>query len=136
MDISKDTLENMALILRGYGYEVTLKESKTKKPYIKNRFNKIRDLNLKNLSYNTCLFLNETVIEDFKLHDYDAASQDVTIGYIGNNEDDNDIENILIKTSRVDTNNCGIKEMLRKYDYVIKLSDIFKLMTFNKNLNA
>ena len=136
MNISKDTLEAMASILRGYGYKVTLQKSNTKIPYNSNRFNKIRDLDLKSLSYDTCLFLSETVVEDFKLYDRGAASQDVTIGYIGNNEDNDSVENILIKTNRISIDDCDIKEKLSDYDYVIKLSDVFKLMASNENFNA
>lgn len=126
----------MALILQGNGYEVTFKEPNTKIPYNSHRFNKICDLDLKSLSYETCLFFNNVVIEDFKLHDYDTASQDVTIGYIGNVKDNVGIEDIFIKTDRIGVNKCGIKEKLSDYDYVIKLSDVFKLMGSNKEFNA
>ena len=139
MNINKDTLENMALILREYGYEVILKESKTKKPYIKNRFNKIRDLDLKSIALATCIFLKKNIVEDFNLHGYDVTSANVTIGYIGRsyyeNEDDFDEENSL-KTNRDDVTGNPIVEMLSDYDYVIKLSDVFKLMSSNKEFNA
>ena len=136
--ISKDTLEGMASILRGYGYEVSLKESETKesgikKPYINNKFNKIRDLDLYSLGCETCLFLNETVVKDFKLRDYVAVSGDVTIGYLGDHED---VKDILIKTNRFSANYRNIVEKLSNYDYVIKLSDVFKLMGSNEEFNA
>lgn len=136
--ISKDTLESMASILRGYGYEVSLKESETKesgikKPYINNKFNKIRDLDLYSLGCETCLFLSETVVKDFKLRDYVAVSQDATIGYIGDHED---VEDILIKTNRIDAGYRNIIEKLSSYDYVMKLSDVFKLMGSNEEFNV
>lgn len=131
MNISKDTLESMALILREYGYEVTFKESDTKMPYNSYKFNKISDLNLKSLNTDICLFLNETVIEDFKLHDYGAASQNVTIGYLDLSWDDT-----IIITNRNDLEGHYIRERLEKYDYVIKLSDVFKLMSSNKEFNT
>lgn len=140
MSMSKDALEGMATILRENGYKVALKDSETKEsdtkmPYNSNRFNKIRDLDLKSLSYDTCLFLSETVIEDFKLHDYGVASQDVTIGYIDNDKNSDDIEDIIICTNRIGANDRGIKEMLSDYDYVIKLADVFKLMASNEEFN-
>lgn len=53
MDMNKDALEGMAAVLRENGYEVSLKESDNestpKKPYVCNRFNKIRDLNLNDI---------------------------------------------------------------------------------------
>lgn len=136
--ISKDTLESMASILRGYGYEVSLKESETKesgikKPYINNKFNKIRDLDLYSLGCETCLFLSETVVKDFKLRDYVAVSGDVTIGYLGDHED---VKDILIKTNRFSANYRNIAEKLSSYDYVIKLSDVFKLMGSNEEFNV
>ena len=136
--ISKDTLESMASILRGYGYEVSFKESETKesgikKPYINNKFNKIRDLDLYSLGCETCLFLSETVVKDFKLRDYVAVSQDATIGYIGDRED---VEDILIKTNRIDADYRNIVEKLSSYDYVIKISDVFKLMGSNEEFNV
>ena len=136
--INKDTLEGMALILRGYGYEVSLKESETKesgikKPYINNKFNKIRDLDLYSLGCETCLFLSETVVKDFKLRDYVAVSGDVTIGYLGDHED---VKDILIKTNRFSANYRNIAEKLSSYDYVIKLSDVFKLMGSNEEFNV
>lgn len=141
MSMSKDALEGMAAILRENGYEVALKESETKesdikKPYIKNKFNKIRDLDLGSLAYDTCIFLSATVVEDFKLHDYIAGSYAVTIGYIERVNDDDDVEDILISTNRTIAKGCGILENLSAYDYVIKLSDVFKLMASNEEFNA
>ena len=138
MSMSKDALEGMASILRENGYEVTLKGSETeesdiKKPYIDNKFNKIRNLDLDSIDYDTCLFLNESVVDDFKEHDYVAGSCDVTIGYVARAyEDDEDAG--LIKTSD-EHGNC-IVEKLSDYDYVIKLSDVFKLMDSNEEFNA
>lgn len=137
--ISKDTLEGMASILRGYGYEVSLKESETKesgikKPYINNKFNKIRDLDLYCLGCETCLFLRETVVEYFKQGDYVVVSQDVTIGYLGRHE--GDVEDIRILTNRIDAGGRSILEKLSNYDYVIKLSDVFKLMDSNEEFYA
>lgn len=136
--ISKDTLEGMASILRGYGYKVSIKEPETKesgikKPYINNKFNKIRDLDLYSLGCETCLFLSKTVVEDFKRCDYVAVSQDVTIGYIGDHED---VEDILIKTNRISAGYRNIVEKLSYYDYVIKLSDVFKLMGSNEKFDT
>lgn len=138
--ISKETLEGMASILRGHGYEVSLKESETtkesgiKKPYIHNKFNKIRDLDLYNLGCETCLFLSETVVEDFKQGDYIAVSGEVTIGYLWDHE--GDVGDILIKTNRIDAGGRGIVDKLSNYDYVITLSDVFKLMDSNEEFNA
>lgn len=137
--ISKDTLEGMASILRGYGYEVSLKESETKesgikKPYINNKFNRISDLDLYSLGCCTCLFLSETVVEDFKQGDYIAVSEDVTIGYLGRHE--GDVEDIRILTNRIDAGGRSILEKLSNYDYVIKLSDVFKLMDSNEEFYA
>lgn len=137
--ISKDTLEGMASILRGHGYEVSLKESETKesgikKPYINNKFNKIRDLDLYSLGCETCLFLSEKVVNDFKRCDYVAVSQDVTIGYLGRHE--GDVEDIRILTNRIDAGGRSILEKLSDYDYVIKLSDVFKLMDSNEEFYA
>lgn len=150
MSMSKDALEGMAMILRENGYEVALKESETKEadlkvPYNSYRFNKIRDLDLKSIVYDTCLFLSETVVEDFKLHDYAAGSCDVTIGYIEciyeddaedeDNEDNYCVEDIVIKTNRTNPAGCTIVENLSDYAYVIKLSDVFKLMDSNEDFN-
>lgn len=136
MSMSKDSLEGMASILRENGYEVALKES-DKKPYINNKFNKIRDLDLESIAYDTCIFLSATVVEDFKLHDYTAGSYAVTIGYIKRvNDDDDDVEDILISTNRTNAKGCGILENLSDYDYVIKLSDVFTLMDSNEDFNA
>lgn len=137
--ISKDTLEGMASILRGYGYEVSLKESETKesgikKPYINNKFNKIRDLDLYSLGSCTCLFLSETVVEDFKRGDYIAVSGEVTIGYLWDHE--GDVGDILIKTNRIDAGGRSILEKLSSYDYVMKLYDVFKLMGSTKEFYA
>lgn len=137
MSMSKDALEGMAMILRENGYEVSLKES-DKKPYVSNKFNKIRDIDLNDLSYDTCMFLKAGVVGDFEMHDYVAGSCDVTIGYISHyydeEEDDFDEENI-IRTNRKDTANNTIVEELSNYDYVIKLSDVFKLMASNEDFN-
>lgn len=138
MSMSKDALEGMASILRENGYEVELKESNTKY-YQSNRFNKIRDLDLKSIEYETCIFLKENVVGDFKMHDYVAGSDGVTIGYIGRSydedEDDFDEEDNL-KTNRSDVVGNTIVESLSDYDYVIKLSDVFKLMDSNEEFNA
>lgn len=139
MNMSKDTLEALAMILRENGYEVSLKESnnETKKPYVSNKFNKIRDLDLNDLSYDTCVFLKAGVVGDFERHDYVAGSCDVTIGYISHyydEEADFNEENI-IKTNRKDTANNTIVERLSDYHYVIKLSDVFKLMASNEDFN-
>lgn len=139
ISISKDTLEGMASILRGYGYEVSLKESEIKesdikKPYIHYKFNKIRDLDLYNLGCESCLFLSEAVVEDFKQGDYIAVSEDVTIGYLWDHE--GDVGDILIKTNRIDAGGRGIVEKLSNYDYVITLSDVFKLMDSNEEFYA
>lgn len=145
MSMNKDALEGMAAVLRENGYEVSLKESDNestpKKPYVCNRFNKIRDLNLNNIFYDTCLFLRETVVNDFNLNDFVAGSYGVTIGYIDRIEDDDDdeddednycVDEVVIKTNRNNTADCTIVENLSKYDYVIKLSDVFKLMADNE----
>lgn len=144
MSMSKDTLEGMAMILRENGYEVSLKES-DKKPYVSNKFNKIRDLDLNDISYDTCMFLKAGVVGDFELHDYVAGSCDVTIGYIEriyedddedvDNEDDYFVEDIVIKTNRTNPAGCTIVENLSDYAYVIKLSDVFKLMASNEDFN-
>lgn len=156
MSKSKDMLECMATILRDNGYEVALKESdnETKKPYVSNKFNKISALDLNALSYDTCMFLNGNVVSDFKLHDYVAGSCDVTIGYIERiyedddedddedecnedecNEDNYCVEDFVIKTNRNNPVGCTIVEKLSDYAYVIKLSDVFKLMASNEDFN-
>lgn len=137
MSMIKDALEGMASILRESGYEVTLKESETEKPdikkhYIKNKFNKIRDIDLKSIEYDTCVFLKEDAVNYFKMHDYIVASSDVTIGYIDSIDDVDPI----IKTSRSDKYYNSIVERIRNYDYVIKLSDVFELMDSNEEFNA
>ena len=138
MSMSKDALEGMAAILRENGYEVALKESDIKKPYINNKLNKIRNLDLDALSYDTCLFLKGGVVGDFEVQDYVAESCDVTIGYVAHyydeDEDDFDEENIL-KTNRKDVDGNPIVEKLSNYDYVIKLSDVFKLMASSEDFN-
>ena len=145
--MSKDALEGMATILRENGYEVALKDSETKEsdikiPYNSHRFNKIRDLHLNNIFYDTCLFLSETAVEDFKMHDYVASSCSVTIGYIEDiHEDDDDdeeelnVEDIVIKTNRTNPAGHTIVVKLSDYDYVIKLADVFKLMASNEEFN-
>lgn len=141
MSMSKDALEGMAVILRENGYEVALKKSETKAsdikvPYKSLRFNKIRDLQLKTIYFDTCLFLSETVVEDFKLQDYVAGSCGVTIGYIERIYEDNYcVEDIVIKTNRTNPGGCAIVENLSDYAYVIKLSDVFKLMASNEDFN-
>lgn len=150
MSMSKEALEGMATILRENGYEVALKESDTKEsdikiPYNSHRFNKISDLHLNSIFYDTCLFLSETVVRDFKLHDYVAGSCGVTIGYIEriyedddedeDNEDNYFVEDIVIKTNRTNPAGCTIVENLSDYAYVIKLSDVFKLMDSNEDFN-
>lgn len=145
MSMSKEALEGMAAILRENGYGVSLKES-DKKPYVSNKFNKISDLDLNALSYETCMFLNGNVVSDFKLHDYVASSCGVTIGYIErihedddedvDNEDDYFVEDIVIKTNRTNPAGCTIVENLSDYDYVIKLADVFKLMDANEDFNV
>lgn len=138
--MSKDALEGMASILRENGYEVALKDSDIKIPYNSHRFNKIRDLHLNNIFYDTCLFLSETAVEDFKLHDYVASSCSVTIGYIEHiyedDEEELNVEDIVIKTNRTNPADCTIVENLSDYDYVIKLADVFKLMASNEEFNA
>ena len=146
MSNSKDMLECMATILRDNGYEVALKEYDTKEsdikvPYNRHRFNKIRDLHLGDIDYDTCLFLSENVVRDFKLHDYVACSSGVTIGYIerlyeDDYEDNDCVEDIVIKTNRTNPAGCTIVENLSDYHYVIKLSDVFKLMASNEDFNA
>lgn len=84
--------------------------------------------------YDTCLFLRETIINDFNLNEFDAGSYGVTIGFIDRIEDDDD-DNV-IKTNRANTADCTIVENLSKYDYVIKLSDVFKLMADNKAFSS
>lgn len=143
--MSKDALKGMATILRENGYKVALKDSETKEsdikiPYNSHGFNKIRDLHLNNIFYDTCLFLSETAVEDFKLHDYVATSCSVTIGYIehiyeDDEEEELNVEDIVIKTNRTNPAGCTIVEKLSDYDYVIKLADVFKLMASNEEFN-
>lgn len=144
MSMSKDALEGMATILRENGYKVALKDSETKEsdikiPYNSHRFNKIRDLHLNNIFYDTCLFLSETAVEDFKMHDYVASSCSVTIGYIEriyeDDEEELNVEDIVINTNRTNPAGCTIVENLSDYDYVIKLADVFKLMASNEEFN-
>ena len=141
--MSKDALEGMASILRENGYVVALKGSETeesdiKKPYVSNKFNKIRDLDLKSIEYDTCIFLKGNVVGDFEMHDYVAGSDGVTIGYIGRSydEDGDDFDEVnSLKTNRADAIGNSIIEKLSDYDYVIKLSDVFKLMASNEDFN-
>lgn len=147
MSMGKEALEGMATILRENGYNVALKESETKEsdikvPYNSHRFNKIRDIDLKGIFYDTCLFLSKTVVENFKLQDYAIGSCGVTIGYIGRiYEDDEDaeeiyVEDIVIKANKTNPAGRTIVENLSDYDYVIKLSDVFELMASNENFGA
>lgn len=144
MSMSKDALEGMASILRENGYEVALKESETKesnikKPYIRNKFNKIRDLDLGSIDFDTCILLKENVVDGFKMHDYVAGSDGVTIGYIGRSydEDEDAFDEVnSLKTNRADAIGNTIVEKLSDYAYVIKLSDVFKLMDSNEEFNA
>lgn len=128
MNMNKDALEGMATVLRENGYEVSLKEPDTKKPYVSNRFNKICDLDLKSLSTDTCLFLDDFAVEDIESGDYIVDSSSVTIGYLDLSWDDT-----FIKTNRTDSDGCYITEKLKKYDYVIKLKDVVKLMVDNND---
>lgn len=137
MTMNKDALEGMATILRENGYEVTLKESDnestTKKPYVSNRFNKISDLDLKSLDYDTCLFIDDYAFDDIDTRgDYIVGSSCATIGYLdlerGYDEDD-----VVIKTNRAYKDSDFITEELKKYDYVIKLKDVIKLMAENED---
>lgn len=137
MNMNKDALEGMATILRENGYEVSFKEtnneSTPKKPYICNKFNKIRDLDLHDLAYDTCMFLKRNVVDDFEMHDYIAGSCNVTIGYIEYYYDEDDEEGgYILKTNKTDVADDSIVEKLSNYDYVIKLSDVFKLMADNE----
>lgn len=146
MSMSKDALEGMASILRENGYEVALKESETeesdiKKPYINNKFNKIRNLDLESIEYDTCIFLKGNVVGYFKMHDYVAGSDGVTIGYIARSYDEDEDEDYFdevnsLKTNRADVVGNTIVEKLSDYDYVIKLADVFKLMDSNGEFNA
>lgn len=148
MSMSKDALEGMASILRENGYEVALKESETeesgiKKSYINNKFNKIRNLYLKSIEYDTCIFLKGNIVGDFEMHDYVAGSDGVTIGYIARSydEDEDEDEDYFdevnsLKTNRADVVGNTIVEKLSDYDYVIKLSDVFNLMASNEDFNA
>ena len=140
MNMNKDALEGMATVLRENGYKVSLKESDTKHPYINNRFNKISDLDLDDIAYDTCMFLKGEAVYDFGLHDYVTCSRDVTIGYVSysydeEEEEDFDEENI-IKTDRKDTNGKSIVEKLSAYDYVIKLSDVLQLVATNEDFGV
>ena len=139
MNMNKDALEGMATVLRENGYEVSLKKSDTKQPYISNRFNKISDLDLDDIAYDTCMFLNKDAVYDFDLHDYVAGSYSVTIGYVSysyDEEDDDFDEETIIKTDRKDTDGKFIVEKLSDYDYVIKLSDVLQLMATNKDFGV
>lgn len=137
--MNKDALEGMATVLRENGYKVSLKESDTKQPYINNRFNKISDLDLDDIAYDTCMFLKGEVVDDFESHDYVTCSRDVTIGYVSysydEEEEDFDEENI-IKTDRKDTNGKTIVEKISAYDYVIRISDVLQLMATNENFGV
>lgn len=139
MSMNKDALEGMASLLRENGYEVSLKESDTKKPYISNRFNKISDLDLDDLSYDTCMFLKAGVIADFEMRDYVTGSCNVTIGYVTRyyDEEEGDFgDENLIKTNRKDTYGNSIIEKLSNYHYVIKLSDVLQLMATNEDFGV
>lgn len=140
MSMNKDALEGMATVLRENGYTVSLKESDTKQPYINNRFNKISDLDLDDIAYDTCMFLKKEVVADFALQDYATCSRDVTIGYVSysydeEEEEDFDEENI-IKTDRKDANGKTIVEKISAYDYVIKISDVLQLMATNEDFGV
>lgn len=137
MNMNKDALEGMATVLRENGYEVTLKESdnenNTKKTYVNNRFNKISDLDLKSLDYDTCLFLDDYAFDDIdKREDYVVGSSSATIGYLDLEEDDN-ADTVIIKTNRTGLDSDFIKERLKKYAYIIKLKDVIKLMVKNED---
>lgn len=136
--MTKDALEGMATILRENGYEVTLKESDNestkKKPYINNRFNKISDLDLKSLNYDTYLFIEDEAFDDIESGDYIVNSSCATIGYL-DLDDDDDADEIDIETNRTTSNGYNITEKLKNYDYVIKLKDVIKLMASNEEFN-
>lgn len=137
MSMNKDALEGMAAVLRENGYEVTLKESdketSTKKPYVSNRFNKISDLILESLDYDTCLFIDNYAFDDIDARrNYVVGSSCATIGYL-DLERGYDADNIVIKTNRANSDGDFITEKLKNYDYVIKLKDVIKLMTENED---
>jgi hypothetical protein len=134
MSMSKDALECMATILRENEYEVTLKKS-NKKPYISNRFNKISDLDLTSLYTYTCLFIDDYAFDDIDTRgDYVVGSSSATIGYL-DLERDYDADDVVIKTNRAYKDSDFITEELKKYDYVIKLKDVIKLMVSNEEFN-
>lgn len=139
MSMSKDALEGMAVILRENGYEVALKESDNeftnKKPYVSNRFNKIRDLDLGSLECDTCLFIDDFAVDDIEKGDYLVGSSSATIGYLDLSCDYDDDDEIVIKTNRTAPNGRILTEKLKEYDYAIKLSDVFKLMASNEDFN-
>ena len=130
MNMTKDVLKCMATVLRENGYKVSLKKSDTKKPYVSNKFNKICDLDLKSLDRNTCLFLDDFTVEDIESGDNIVSSSSVTLGYLNLSGDD-DADDINIETNRTDSKGYYVTEKLKKYDYVIKLKDVIKLMVNN-----
>lgn len=133
MNMNKDALEGMAMILRENGYEVALKETDTKKPYASDKFNKISDLDLKSLDYDTCLFIDDYAFDDIDTRgDYVVGSSCATIGYL-DLEHGYDADNVIIKTNRSDPDGDFITEELKKYHYVIKLKDVIKLMVENED---
>lgn len=136
MNMNKDALEGMAAVLRENGYEVTLKESDdecaTKKPYVSNRFNKISDLDLRSLEYDTCLFIDDFAFDDIERGDYIVGSSSATIGYLDLERDYNE-DDVIIKTNRTNPDRDFMTEELKKYDYVIKLKDVIKLMVENND---
>lgn len=137
MNMNKDALEGMAAVLRENGYEVTLKESDnesdTKKPYVSNRFNKISDLDLMSLDYDTCLFIDDYTFDDIDTRgDYIVGSGCATIGYL-NLKSDYNADDVVIETNRANSDGDYIKEKLKKYNYVIKLKDVIKLMAENED---
>lgn len=131
MNMTENALEVMATILRENGYEISFKEPDTKKPYIRNRFNKIYDLDLKSLGTDTCLFLDSFAVEDIESGAYVVGSSSATIGYLDITWDDT-----VIKTNRTDSEGNYITEKLKKYSYVIKLKDVVNLMVDNEDFSV
>jgi len=117
----KDLIEQMRTLLN----KLENTDERGKKAYVKCTWNKIEDLDLNTIVYETCLFLKDGLTGEV-----DIPSSDITVGYISKAYLNKDINEIKILTDRAcayDDNNKPMHEVLENltsYKYVIMLKEI------------